>query len=162
MSTWRLSTLPPNVPFLDSMAGWWLDRAAETGEGTGEGLFLVPTRRAARGLAEAFLRQAGDRALLLPRIAPFTGLDETPLALEGALDLPPAVPPMRRLAVLTRFILKLSGGFGAPVSADRAWLLAVDLAALLDEAARAEIDLAAALPGWRRAQEFAGPLERDR
>ena len=154
MSALHLATLPLNVAFLDALASWWLDRAAATGESTGEGLFLVPTRRAARGLAEAFLRQAGDQALLLPRIAPFTGLDETPLALHGALDSPRAVPPLRRLAVLTRFILKLSGGFGAPVTADRAWLLAVDLAALLDEAARAEIDLADALPE-AAAQEFA-------
>ena len=154
MSGLRLATLPPNVAFLDNLAAWWLERAGATGQSTGDGLFLVPTRRAARGLAEAFLRQASGRALLLPRIAPLGGLDEAPLTLAGALDLPQAVPPMRRLAVLTRTILALSGKYGAPVSADRAWLLAVDLAALLDEAARAEIDLAEALP-QAAAQEFA-------
>ncbi len=154
MSGLHLATLPPNVAFLDSLAAWWLERAAATGESTGDGLFLVPTRRAARGLADAFLRQASGRALLLPRVAALGGLDDAPMALAGALDLPPAVPPMRRLAVLTRTILALSGKYGAPVAADRAWLLAIDLAALLDEAARAEIDLAEALP-QAAAQEFA-------
>ena len=54
--------------------------------------------------------------------------------------------PPRRLAVLTRFILAMNGANGAPTQADRAWTLAVELASLLDEAARAEIDLAQALP----------------
>ena len=152
MSTLNLATLPPNAAFLDALAAWWLGH--RHGEDTGRGLFLVPTRRAARGLADAFLRQAGARALLLPRIASLGGLDEAPLALAGALDQPPAVPQMRRLAVLTRTILAMGGKHGAPVAADRAWLLAAELARLLDEAARAEIDLATALP-QAAAQEFA-------
>ena len=154
MSALRLATLPPNVAFLDALAAWWLEQAGRSGHSTGDGLLLVPTRRAARGLSEAFLRQAAGQALLLPRIASLGGLDEVPLALAGALDLPQAVPPMLRAAVLTRTILALSGKYGAPVGADRAWLLAMDLAALLDEAARAEIDLARALP-QAAAQEFA-------
>jgi ATP-dependent helicase/nuclease subunit B len=43
-------------------------------------------------------------------------------------------------------ILQLHGHAGAPRSADRAWLLAEELAALMDEAERAEIDLPARLP----------------
>jgi ATP-dependent helicase/nuclease subunit B len=153
-----LATLAPNVPFLDALASWWLGRAAgwpdHDVERTANGLFLVPTRRAARGLSEAFLRAADGRALLLPRIAALGGLDETPLALAGALDLAEAVAAPRRLAVLSRMILAMGGRHGAPVSADRAWLLAADLAALLDEAARAEIDLAETLPN-AVGQEFA-------
>jgi ATP-dependent helicase/nuclease subunit B len=149
-----LATLAPNVPFLDALARWWLERAAGDQERIADGLFLVPTRRAARGLSDAFLRQAAGRPLLLPRIAALGGLDETPLALAGALDLPPAVAGPRRLAVLSRMILAMGGRNGAPVTADRAWLLAAELAALLDEAARAEIDLAEALPG-AVGQEFA-------
>jgi ATP-dependent helicase/nuclease subunit B len=148
-----LATLPPNVAFLDALAAWWLARGGDQ-EAIADGLFLVPTRRAARGLSEAFLRQAAGKPLLLPRIVALGGLDEAPLALAGALDVPQAVPPMRRLAVLTRMILAMGGRNGAPVTADRAWLLAADLAALLDEAARAEIDLAATLP-HAVGQEFA-------
>ena len=42
--------------------------------------------------------------------------------------------------------MALDGQYGAPATADRAWPLAAELAALMDEAARAEVDLAATLP----------------
>ena len=146
MSAPALATIPPNIPFLDALAAWWLARAEGAPERVADGLFLLPTRRAARGFTEAFLRQAQGAPLLLPRIAAFGALDEAPLALAGALAEPPAVPAPRRIAVLTRLILALNGSFGAPTLADRAWELADSLAELLDDAARAEIDLAAKLP----------------
>ena len=54
--------------------------------------------------------------------------------------------PAQRLAALTRLILAMQGANGAPRTADRAWPLAAELAALMDEAERAEIDLASRLP----------------
>ncbi len=84
--------------------------------------------------------------MLLPRITALGALDEAPLALTGALDLPPAVEPMQRLAALSTLILAMDGAGGAPRSADRAWLLARELASLMDEAERAGIDLAQRLP----------------
>ena len=142
----NLFTLPLHVAILDSVATEWLERASGDPLETARGLILLPTRRAARALAEAFLRVSGGRALLLPRIVAIGALDEAPLALAGALDLPPAVEPMQRLAVLARMILAMGGADGAPRTADRAWRLAVELAALMDEAERAEIDLAERLP----------------
>ena len=142
----NLVTIAPNVPFLDALAAWWLGRAGDDPLVLAGGLFIVPTRRAARGLSDAFLGQAAGRPMLLPRIVALGGLDETPLTLAGALDLPPAIPQAHRLSVLARFILAMDGANGAPTEADRAWVLAAELAALLDEAARAEIDLGQALP----------------
>ncbi len=142
-----LATIAPNLAFLDTLAAWWLARTAGDPLEAANGLFLVPTRRAARSLSDAFLRVSQGRPLLAPRILALGGLDEAPLALAGALDIPPAVPPARRLAVLAKLVLALNGANGAPTTADRAWVLAVELANLLDEAARAEIDLAQALPG---------------
>ncbi len=142
----NLATIAPNIAFLDALAAWWLQRTGRDPLAVADGIFIVPTRRAARSLADSFLSQSGGRPLLLPRILALGGLDETPLTLTGGLDIAPAVPPLRRLAVLTRFILAMGGRNGAPTRADSAWTLAVELAALLDEAARAEIDLAAALP----------------
>lgn len=84
--------------------------------------------------------------LLLPRIAALGALDEAPLALAGALDIPPAVAPAERLAALTRLVLAMGGARGAPRTADRAWPLAAELARLMDEAERAEISLADRLP----------------
>jgi ATP-dependent helicase/nuclease subunit B len=144
----KLATIPPDAAFLDTLAAWWLRTRPAAGDpmAVARGIFLVPTRRAARGLAHAFLEQAGGQPLLAPRIVALGGLDETPLAMDGALALPPPVPAARRLAVLTRMVLAMKGANGAPAEADRAWVLAEELAALLDEAARAEIDLAQALP----------------
>jgi ATP-dependent helicase/nuclease subunit B len=151
------------VPFLDALAAEWLRRAGPDPLTVSRGLILLPTRRAARALAEAFLRASGGRALLLPRITALGALDEAPLALTGALDLPPAVEPARRLAALTRLILAMRGESGAPRTADRAWPLAAELAGLMDEAERAEIELARRLPDaadpayaahWARTLEF--------
>ena len=142
----NLATIPLGVPFLEALAAWWLREAGDDPLAVADALFLLPTRRAARGLAEAFLICSDGRPLLLPRIVPFGGFDEAPLAMEGALSIPPAVAPAERLASLTRLILAMNGADGAPREADRAWSLAVELAALLDEAARAGIDLAAKLP----------------
>jgi len=134
------------VPFLDAVATEWLRRAGCDPLAVARGLILLPTRRAARALAEAFLRASAGQPLLLPRITAFGALDEAPLTLSGALDLPPAVEPAQRLAALARLILAMRGANGAPRTADRAWLLAAELAALMDEAEWAEIDLARQLP----------------
>jgi ATP-dependent helicase/nuclease subunit B len=141
----NLYSLPPHVPLLDAIAQDWLRRTPDPLERS-RGLILLPTRRAARALAEAFLRVAGGAPLLLPRITALGALDEAPLALAGALDLPPAIEPAQRLATLSKLILAQGGAGGAPRTADRAWLLAGELALLMDEAERAGIDLARRLP----------------
>ena len=158
----NLFTVPPGVPFLDAVARAWLDEAPDPLD-VAHGLILLPTRRAARALAESFLHVSGGRPLLLPRITALGALDEAPLALAGALDLPPAVEEPRRLAELSRLILAMHGANGAPRTADGAWALAAELARLMDEAERAEIDLATRLPDaadpafaahWARTLEF--------
>ncbi|MGC8468986.1 MAG: double-strand break repair protein AddB [Acetobacteraceae bacterium] len=142
----KLASVPAGAPFLDALAAHWLARAGEDPAAVGRGLILLPTRRAARALAEAFLRQTGGRPLLLPRLAAVGAPDEAPLLLAGALSLPPAIEPARRLALLARMILALGGRSGAPRHLDRAWPLAAELARLLDEAARTGADLATRLP----------------
>jgi ATP-dependent helicase/nuclease subunit B len=141
----NLFGIAANAPFLDTLATAWLARGGDP-LSLSRGLILLPTRRAARALAEAFLRATDGRPLLLPRITAIGALDEVPLALAGAPSLPPSVEPMPRLAALARMILAMQGANGAPRTADGAWRLAVELAALMDEAERAEIDLARALP----------------
>jgi ATP-dependent helicase/nuclease subunit B len=161
----NLFTLPAEIPFLDAIATTWLARAGNDPLAIARGIILLPTRRAARSLAEAFLRAGDGRPMLLPRITALGALDEAPLAMAGALDLPPAITPMARLATLSRLILGMRGEGGAPTGADRAWPLAVELAALMDEAERAEIDLGQRLPDaadpefaehWGRTLAFLG------
>ena len=157
MTALHLATLPPNTAFLDRIATEWLTRHATewlTRHGDGGGLILLPTRRAARALATAFLGASGGKPLLLPRITAIGALDEAPLALAGALDLPPAVEPAHRLAALTRLVMALPQEHLAG-SADRAWLLARELAVLMDQAERAELDLATALSHAAEAEHAA-------
>nr|WP_321984444.1 double-strand break repair protein AddB [uncultured Lichenicoccus sp.] len=158
----KLASIPGHLAFLDTLAAAWLEQAGGDAEALGRGMILLPTRRAARALTEAFLRLAEGRVLLLPRILAAGGLDEAPLALAGALDLLPAVEPMHRLAVLARMILAAGDHFGTAPTADLAWLLARSLAELMDEAERVETDLAARLPAlaeshaehWQKTLDF--------
>ena len=138
----KLGAFPAEAAFLPALAKRWL----ETGGDSAGGLILLPSRRAAKALAGAFLEQNQGKALLLPRIVALGAIDEAALALAGALELPPAIPPMRRQAVLARLILQMHGQGGAPQKLHAAWQLAAELAALLDEAAYAEVDLATTLP----------------
>ena len=139
----NLASLPAGAAFLDEIAQRWIGLHGD--DPLARGLILLPTRRAARALADAFLRASDGRPLLLPRITALGAIDEAPLALAGELDLPPAVDPARRLALLARLILQLPADRGGVGSADRAWLLAGELATLMDEAERMEIDLPDAL-----------------
>jgi ATP-dependent helicase/nuclease subunit B len=138
----NLASIPPNLPFLDTLAERWLERFGET---AAEGMILLPTRRAARALADAFLHVSGGRPMLLPRITAIGALDETPLALSGALNVAPAVGAVQRLAALARMVTALPRHAGGVSSVDQAWMLARELASLMDEAEQAEIDLGRAL-----------------
>jgi ATP-dependent helicase/nuclease subunit B len=140
-----LWSIPADAPFLDAVAERWLDRHGAAP--LAEGLILLPTRRAARALGEAFLRATDGRPLLLPRIAAIGAPDEAALSLGGAaLELPPAMPEPQRLAALSRLILALERASGTPTAGiDATWRLARELAALMDEAERAEVPLATAL-----------------
>jgi ATP-dependent helicase/nuclease subunit B len=71
----------------------------------------VPTRRAARALADSIARRLGGRAALLPRVAPLgetQALEIRALADEGAADIPPAINDMQRLMVLARLVERWS------------------------------------------------------
>ena len=47
---------------------------------------LVPTRRARRSLAEAFLRQGDGRAMMLPRTVALGDLDEDEILFAGGFE----------------------------------------------------------------------------
>jgi ATP-dependent helicase/nuclease subunit B len=142
----NLRAMSAGAAFLPELAALWHAQTVAAGRPLHDGLILLPTRRAARGLAQAFLTASAGAPLLLPRIIALGGLDEAPLALAGALALPPAIGEPHRRAVLARLILGMQGHAGAPTRADSAWALAGDLASLMDEAERAGIDLVVRLP----------------
>ncbi|MFC7608147.1 hypothetical protein [Teichococcus aestuarii] len=135
----KLYEIPAHLPFLPTLAegvlGWvGLDDPLALSRTT----ILLPTRRAALALREAFLRTAGNRTLLLPRMRALTGLstqEADELSLPVLLDLPPAVDPARRQAVLTDLVMRLPSRFGGPNTPEQAWTLAAALAELMDETA---------------------------
>src|ERR1041384_5888699 len=108
---------------------------------------LLPTRRAARSLREAFLRLTGEAAapgatLLLPRLRPIGDLDADEIALgldsidDPTLAIPPAIPELRRRLLLTRLVLSWSEAKGEhPLLPGQAAALAAALARLLDQGA---------------------------
>ena len=141
-----LATIPPDRSFLDDVARRWL--AGPAHQGAENALILVPSRRAARNLTEAFLRCLDGRAALLPRIVPVGDVSEDDLALSGveAFSFPPAVDKLRRLSVLVALVLKAKGVFSADLTLEQAWPLASALAELMDDAERVGVDLRERLP----------------
>lgn len=137
--------IPAGVSFADALARGLLRRFGGETLGLSAATLLLPTRRACRTLREAFLRAAEGRALLLPRLLPLGDLDaedllfadEVPLtgsAEEAAL--PPALPGLRRLLLLTRLVLRWGEARAAPGDAfteDQAIRLAGALARLQDQ-----------------------------
>jgi len=60
--TSKIFTIPPTLPFADTLAAGLLARAAGESEALARMTVLLPTRRACRALREAFLRQSAGRS----------------------------------------------------------------------------------------------------
>lgn len=139
----RLFSIAPDQAFLPALARGTLARLG-TGEALAAATILLPTRRAARALQAAFLREAAAPALLLPRMRALAGLsteDADELALPALLRLPPAVEKLRRQAVLAGFASRWPRDRGGPASAEHAWALGGELGKLLDEIALEEAEI---------------------
>ena len=135
----RLFDIPAHLPFLPTLARGVLDWVGQDDPlALSRSTILLPTRRSALALREAFLKEARGQTLLLPRMRALTGLsveEADELSLPGLLDLPPAVDPARRQAVLTQIVLRMPQDWGGPGSAEQAWRMATALSELLDETA---------------------------
>ena len=109
-------TIPPSVPFLDTLVAALLDGRLIEGFSPRDPFALsdvtlyLPTRRAARAIRERFLARLG-RPLLLPKIRTLGDLDEDEAAILdlGTPELPPSVPALERQLVLSRLVLGWSG-----------------------------------------------------
>jgi len=163
-------TIAAGLPFTDALAAGILARVDRDPLRLARVTVLVPTRRARRSLAEAFLRQGGGRALLLPRMMALGDLDEDEILLtggfaadDGGIDggdmaLPPALSGLRRQLMLARLVR----GMDKKTSPDQAANLALELARLLDQVASERLSfdgLAALVPEeyavhWQRTLKF--------
>ncbi|MGH7045851.1 MAG: double-strand break repair protein AddB [Stellaceae bacterium] len=150
----RLFTIAPDRSFLGTLAAGLRASAGDDPLALSRITVLLPTRRAARSLREAFLRTVAHGAepgapLLLPRLRPIGDLDADEIELidttadDGTLELPPAIPDLRRRMLLTRLVLQWGAGRGADaLLPGQAAALAVSLARLLDTVATEGADFA--------------------
>lgn len=118
-------TVPPGRPFLHALAAAILRGDLPIPGGTTPQPFdlpnitlLLPTRRAARAMQDAFLTASGGRALMLPRIRPISEAEEELTLLSSFagsdtfgmknVELPAAISEIERRLVLTELVLKWS------------------------------------------------------
>lgn len=142
-----LYTIPSGVPFAAALAQALLEEVGDDRLALADYRILLPTRRACRTVRDAFLRQSGGRPLILPRLQPLGDVDEEELLLEAAdpvlaariLELPPAMPPLRRRILLARAIMNLKDFASGP---DQALALAGDLGRLMDQVHTENLDFA--------------------
>ena len=142
MSTVNVFTIAPHVAFVDALAKGLLDRTEGDPLGLARTTVLLPNRRAARALGDAFVRLSGS-GLLLPRMTPIGDVDgddtgsfgggfDGDLAIEAGLS--PAIDPTKRRLLIAQFVRRWR-----EVSAIEALRLADQLAAALDALAYEEI-----------------------
>jgi ATP-dependent helicase/nuclease subunit B len=159
----RVRSVPPSTGFLDLLADRLIAElsAPDNEFALADTLVLTQNRRAARALIEAFA--ARGHAMLLPAIRPLADVEDDADVWGAdpiALNVPPAIDPMRRrleLAQLIRAKDRAEGGVGDPAGAIAA---ADELCALLDAASSAEQIDWSALPGLVRERDLAQHWER--
>jgi len=138
----RLRATPASAPFLDVLAEAMVDALAREDDpfALSDALVLLPNRRAARGLMDAFAARLGGAALL-PTIRPLGDLDDDPDVWGAepiAFNVPASIAPTRQrleLANLIRARDAAAGGDGDPA---RAIAMADALARVLESAAAAD------------------------
>ncbi len=139
----KVFTIPASAPFSAALAQGLLQRFGGGPLALADATIYLPTRRAARGIAEIFARQAGG-ATLLPDFRPLGDVDEDELLLDPAaddLDLKPAIAPIRRRLLLAALIRRWSQARGGAMTFGQAAGLAKSLAAVMDEVETQGADL---------------------
>ncbi len=132
MAVKHVFTIDPVFSFADTLAAELLRRHRSVPTDLAKTVLFLPTRRACKTVREAFLRQSNGQPLVLPRMIPFSAVEDEEtqgrLSLLNVVDLPDAINPLRRRLLLARLIQKRT-----PVNAEKALYLADALAQFLDE-----------------------------
>src|SRR5579883_98990 len=131
--------IPAGVAFADALARGLLSMAAGDPLALARMTLLLPTRRAARAVSEAFLRVAEGDALLLPRMFALADLDEE-AGIAASASLPTAIERLDRTLQLARLVVSAGDQFAA--TPEQALKLAQSLSGLIDEVQTEGIDFA--------------------
>jgi ATP-dependent helicase/nuclease subunit B len=166
----RLRSVPASAPFLEALADAMVRELWRKDDpfALSDALVLLPNRRGARGLIDAFANRLGGAALL-PTIWPLGDphADDDPDVWGAdpiAAELPPPIEPLKRRLLLASLIRRRGEAETGADDPVRALSLADELAKLLDSAASVdgvawerlpllvdEIELAR---HWARSAEF--------
>ncbi|MEK9912147.1 MAG: double-strand break repair protein AddB, partial [Candidatus Puniceispirillum sp.] len=102
-------SIDAGLPFARDLAVG-VKKLAATPERLARGLILLPSRRAARALQEAFLDVSSGQPMLLPRMLPIgelggdDGLADAIGGLGVDAGLPPAISALRRQVILAKLL----------------------------------------------------------
>ncbi|KZB66993.1 double-strand break repair protein AddB [Thalassospira lucentensis] len=135
----NLFYIPPGAAFADLIAKQLIAETASQPVALSDYVLMVPNRRSAKVMRDAFLRQSNGAVTMLPTIRALGEADEDELAIYGAggeqaaLDLPPSIPDLQRKLLLTRLIMNRPDHKGDKPTADQAARLAGELARFLDQ-----------------------------
>lgn len=147
----RWFTIPSHRPFVEDLArGLLLALGSDDPMALAGATVLTPTRRGARALADAFVTVAEGRAVLPPQIRPLGDLDEGEAPFEPgdlALDLPPAIEPLRRRFELLDLVKANEALLGRTLEAGQALEVADALGGFVDSLQIEEVDAADRLDG---------------
>jgi ATP-dependent helicase/nuclease subunit B len=161
-------TIAPSAPFADTLARGLIRQLGDGPLSLADAVIYLPTRRAQRTFGDAFARVLGGAALL-PQFKALGDADEDEFLFEeNALELQPAVSPMRRMLLLAAMIQRWHAARGATVMGfAQAAALADGLAQVMDEVQTQGVSLAALksiVPGtlaqhFEQVGEFLGLLD---
>lgn len=166
MATPSVYTVPARLSFVDALAAGLMARHGDDPAVLADVRVLLPTRRAARALADAFLRLTDGRPTLLPQMTPIGDVDEDAIgfglaerdAADRVFDIPPAISPLRRQLLLARLIEGFAGGTGNGPTPAQATRLAAELGRLIDQIHTERLDVSAL--GGLAPAEFAEHWQR--
>lgn len=131
----RVFTIEPNRDFLGELARVIIAQVMNSDFDLSDAIILLPTRRAARSLEQAFARVSPKSALILPRIRTLGDLepyDVNLCELDDTIDMPNAISPLARKFALAKLIAARDGGAGWRNNSLSALAGADALGALLD------------------------------
>ena len=135
----RIFTMPSGTPFLKMLASTLL---TALGDELPEALILLPTRRAARALAGAFIETAGGKATLLPLLRTLADMDENEPPFElGSISgqIPPVINSSERRFIMARLVMQKMHAGGENPDANAGLALAEPVLDVLTDMVMEEI-----------------------
>ena len=135
----HIFNIPASCSFADTLATRFLKDIENNPQSLSSCLFLLPNRRSALSLRDAFVRLFGTKPAILPKMIPIADIDEDEVLFGGAdnadvlKNLPPAISSTERLFLLAKLINARPTQYGLPeMSYAQALALSEELCKLMD------------------------------